>query len=213
MPAPNSLKRDIDRLLKSSNEDDEQQDYDQLVFDCLFNDLPPPPSRPHTRIRIDRDRVARGEQLYNDYFANNARYESKFERRFRMSKALCLRIIEDLQIHSQFWVQRPDACGVMGLTVYQKVVCALKQLTLGIPADATDDYVGIGETTAILCLKLFMKHINEIYGADYLRPPNHEELTRIMKEYELRGLPGCKGSLDGMHWAWKNCPLCWSEGK
>ena len=168
MPPPISLKNQINSLLTSANNDEEEQEFDQLVFELLFDNpqtLPPPP---HTRIRIDRNRAQRAQQLYDDYFAPNARYESKFEHRFRMSKELCLRIIQDLQNHDQFWVQKADACGVMGLTVYQKVVCALKQLTLGIPADATDDYVGIGETTAILSLKLFMKHVNKIYGPHYL---------------------------------------------
>lgn len=37
-----------------------------------------------------------------------------------------------------------------------------------------------------------------------------------MEDYEQRGIPGCKGSIDGMHRAWKNCPDGWAgefEGK
>lgn len=26
----------------------------------------------------------------------------------------------------------------------------------------------------------------------------------------MRGFPGCKGSIDGMHWVWKNCPAGWA---
>lgn len=148
------------------NHDDEEQDYDEVKFYFLF-DLPPtPPLEAHTCIHIDWDRAQCAQQLFDDHFASNARYKSKFKCRFQMSKELCLRIVKHIQSYDLFWVQKPDACGVMGHTVYHKVVCALEQLTLGVPADATNDYVGIGDTAAILILRLFMKHINEIYGPD-----------------------------------------------
>jgi hypothetical protein len=31
-----------------------------------------------------------------------------------------------------------------------------------------------------------------------------------LQENEQRGFPGCIGSIDGMHWAWKNCPSGWA---
>lgn len=73
-----------------------------------------------------------------------------------------------------------------------------------------DEFVSIGKTTAIQCLKQFVQGIIEIYGPEYLCPPNEEELKKITKEYEMRGFPGCKGSIDGMHWVWKNCPTGWA---
>jgi hypothetical protein len=35
-------------------------------------------------------------------------------------------------------------------------------------------------------------------------------LKVILADYEQRGFPGCIGSVDGMHWAWKNCPTGWA---
>jgi hypothetical protein len=55
-----------------------------------------------------------------------------------------------------------------------------------------------------------LTHIIEIYGAKYLQKPNRKELTSILKENEERGFPGCIGGIDGMHWAWKNCPAGWA---
>ena len=96
------------------------------------------------------------------------------------------------------------------------MTAALRQLTYAVPADATDEYVRIGETTANESLKYFIQHNIGIYGAEYLRPPNPQELEMILKENELRGFPGCKGSIDGMQRNWKNCPQAWAgqfEGK
>jgi hypothetical protein len=62
----------------------------------------------------------------------------------------------------------------------------------------------------------FCAAIQETYGETYLRAPNEEDLKKILAENAARGFPGCIGSLDCMHWAWKNCPTSLSgqyEGK
>ena len=100
--------------------------------------------------------------------------------------------------------------GVLGLSTLQKVTAALRQLAYGTPADAADEYVRIGESTALECLHNFASDMVTIYGKEWLRPPNVDELKVILSEYEARGFPGCKGSIDGMHWAWKNCPAGWA---
>jgi hypothetical protein len=57
---------------------------------------------------------------------------------------------------------------------------------------------------------MFVWHIIAIYGQDYLQPPNCNELNVILAKYKAREFPGCIGSIDGMHWAWKNCPAGWA---
>lgn len=99
---------------------------------------------------------------------------------------------------------------MIGLSTNQKVTAALCQLAYGYSADSIEEYVRIGQSTALKAFKLFTSHIVQLYGPDFLRPPNPEELTQIMNEYEDRGFPGCKGSIDGMHWVWKNCPTAWA---
>jgi hypothetical protein len=53
----------------------------------------------------------------------------------------------------------------------------------------------------------FVEAINEMYGYEYLRRPNANELKQILLDNANRGFPGCIGSLDCTHWAWKNCPV------
>ncbi|XP_020272422.1 putative nuclease HARBI1 [Asparagus officinalis] len=83
-------------------------------------------------------------------------------------------------------------------------------LAYGTSADSTDEYVRIGESTAIVCLKRFCRAIVEVYGDEYLRTPNVDDVARLLQKGEERGFPGMLGSLDCMHWQWKNCPTAWA---
>jgi hypothetical protein len=59
-------------------------------------------------------------------------------------------------------------------------------------------------------LKEFCNSINALYGSKYLQKPEASNLTRILDINSRCGFPGCIGSLDCMHWAWKNCPSAMS---
>ena len=50
----------------------------------------------------------------------------------------------------------------------------------GMPADATDEYIKIGESTAIECLKRFCRAITEIFSEWYLRSPTPEDVARLL---------------------------------
>jgi hypothetical protein len=49
----------------------------------------------------------------------------------------------------------------------------------------------------------------ECFGPEYLRPPTVEEVEKLVQANEARGFPGMLGSIDCMHWTWKNCPKAW----
>ncbi|RXH95954.1 hypothetical protein DVH24_008454 [Malus domestica] len=44
---------------------------------------------------------------------------------------------------------------------------------------------------------------------EYLCEPNQEDMNRLLCKAENCGFPGIIGSLDCMHWDWKNCPTGW----
>ncbi|XP_059650063.1 uncharacterized protein LOC132295800 [Cornus florida] len=75
--------------------------------------------------------------------------------------------------------------------------------------DNYDEYIKIGESTAIKCLKAFCNAIVAVYAEEYMRPPNEADIARLLEEGEQRGFPGMLGSIDCMHWEWKNCPVEW----
>ena len=83
---------------------------------------------------------------------------------------------------------------------------ALRMLAYGVVADFTDEYVRIGESTTIECLKKFVEAIVDIYSTEYLRSPNSNDIARLLRVGESRGFPGMLGSIDCMQWKWKNCP-------
>ncbi|KAL0011675.1 hypothetical protein SO802_006783 [Lithocarpus litseifolius] len=89
------------------------------------------------------------------------------------------------------------------------MIAALRMLAYGVAADFTDEYVRIGESTAIESLKKFVEAIVNIYFTENLRSPNSNDIARLLRVGESRGFPRMLGSIDCMYWKWKNCPLGW----
>ena len=91
----------------------------------------------------------------------------------------------------------------------QKCTGALCQLAYGA---LTDHYVRIGETIAFNCLHNFCKCIIEIFKDTYLRSPTSEDIQRLLHLHSQRhDFPGMLGSIDCMHWHWRNCPVAWKS--
>ncbi|XP_071741095.1 protein ALP1-like [Rutidosis leptorrhynchoides] len=135
---------------------------------------------PRSRIYIPRNREEAGENLWKDYFSDTPVFPPyKFKRRFRMRIELFLRISQ-----------------------------ALRQLAYGTAADMFDEYLKMSEQTSILCLDNFCKCIITLYKERYMRSPNAYDVQRLYSKHEEKhGFKGMLGSIDCMHWEWKNCPV------
>ena len=68
---------------------------------------------------------------------------------------------------------------------------ALRMLAYGVVADFTDEYVRIGESTAINSLKKFVEAIVEIYSTEYLRSPNSNDIARLLELVKGADFQGC----------------------
>ena len=87
---------------------------------------------------------------------------------------------------------------------------AIRQLAYGTTADMFDEYLHVGETTGRSCLKNFGKGVVEAFGDTYLRRPTADDCQSLMRMHEtVHSFPGMLGSIDCMHWQWKNCPTAW----
>jgi hypothetical protein len=166
--------------------------------------------RKKPRRHIDRDREAAEKQLMADYFSENPRYNGKqFRRRFRMHRHLFQHIVQTLSDWSPYFRQRSDAFGKVGFSPLHKCTAAMRMLAYGTPADALDENLRMAESTVIECLTYFCKGVMKNFGSEYLRKPKIEDIDRLLQIGEARGFPGMIGSLDCMHWQWKNCPVEW----
>eukprot|EP00267_Zea_mays_P054608 XP_020407859.1 uncharacterized protein LOC109945887 [Zea mays] len=162
------------------------------------------------RVRIHRDHMSGDARIRADYFGAQPVYtDAQFHRRFRMRRHVFERLIDVVQQVDPYFIQRPNCAGEIGLSALRKVVAAVRILAYGIPADAVDEYVRIGESTAHEALKHFCTAVQTAFAPYYLRAPNAEDIARLLQVGESRGFPGMLGSVDCMHWEWRNCPSSW----
>jgi hypothetical protein len=81
----------------------------------------------------------------------------------------------------------------------------MKMLGHGSNADDMDDADAMWESTILDCVKEFTSTIVDLYGGEYLLPPNATEVQHILAENEARGFPWMLKSIDYMHWEWAAC--------
>jgi hypothetical protein len=112
-------------------------------------------------------------------------------------------------VHDDYFTTRPDATGNFGFTSYQKCSAAIHMLAYGVAGDLIDEYLRMRETTCLESIYKFCKAVIAVFGTVYLREPTVEDTARLLSVNEGRGFPGMIGSIDCMHWKWKNCPLTW----
>ena len=140
---------------------------------------------------INRDRAKAERNLWADYFAENPRYnESMFHRRFRMGRSLFLRIVNAVEAHDNYFVQRQDGFGRLELSSLQKITAVFRMLAYGVPVDSINEYIKIGESTTIESMKRFCRAVVEVFGENYLRAPNANDVARLLEIGEKRGFPG-----------------------
>ncbi|XP_021759172.1 uncharacterized protein LOC110724083 [Chenopodium quinoa] len=124
-----------------------------------------------------------------------------------MRRPLFLCIVNTLSATNRYFQQHPDATTRLGASPLQKCTTIIRMLAYGCSADQVDEYLKLGESTARECLTQFVDGAQ--FANEYLRKPTLEDIQRLLREGEDRGFPGMLGSIDCMHWVWKNCPAGW----
>ena len=113
-------------------------------------------SAPGRARNIYRGHVVGAKPLYQDYFYANSTYSAEhFACCFRISLPVFMRVMATFEDRERYFRQSKDCTGRLGLTAFQKGTAALRQLGYAISADALDEYVRIGESTALEALKKF----------------------------------------------------------
>ncbi|CAN0920676.1 Protein ANTAGONIST OF LIKE HETEROCHROMATIN PROTEIN 1 [Linum grandiflorum] len=127
-----------------------------------------------------------------------------------MYLALFRRILTGVVGADPTFLRRRDAVGHWSISPEVKITLALRMLASGCTADSLDEYFQLGESTALDILKKFCTAIVNVYGVEYLREPTREDLEKLLAKASQRGFPGMIGSIDCMHWEWRNCPTGWA---
>ncbi|KAL7614218.1 hypothetical protein Lser_V15G08213 [Lactuca serriola] len=86
----------------------------------------------------------------------------------------------------------------------------MRVLAYGTSVDALDEYLRMSETVTRDALVKFVEGVISCFREEYLRSPNRDDLARLLHVGEECGFPGMVGSIDCMHWEWKNCPTAWA---
>ncbi|KAL6884685.1 hypothetical protein ACP4OV_010621 [Aristida adscensionis] len=92
-----------------------------------------------------------------------------------------------VEAHDSYFVQKRNASGTFGLSCLQKVVVAFRLLTYGVTADALDEYIRLGESTALEALRKFTAGVVELFGLEYMRLLNKKDTARLLAIGSNRG--------------------------
>jgi hypothetical protein len=153
-------------LLIEFDSDEELEIIAKLAMEEERSTLHSPSKR--CRTFIMRDRLQAGKDLFRNYFAERPLYPHKYFRsRFRMSHLLFCRIQNAVEAHDVYFVQRRDGSKRLGFSSLQKITAALRMLAYGVTADFMDEYLKIGEPTALESLKKFVKAVISIFSEEY----------------------------------------------
>ncbi|CAL8171887.1 unnamed protein product [Prunus armeniaca] len=119
------------------------------------------------------------------------------------------RVMHDICNYDDYFVQKKNCAGDLGLLPGQKFTAVIRMLAYGSSADQVDEIARMGKSTILESLVRFCDVVENLYTMDYLRRPTPRDLQRLLQKAESRGFLGMIGSIDCMHWQWKNCPSAW----
>ena len=97
-----------------------------------------------------------------------------------MNRSIFLRIHSAVEAHESYFIQKRDAAKRLGLSSLQKMTVAIRMLAYGVTGDLMDEYVRIGESTAIESLKKIVKVVILIFSDEYLRSPNSNDIAKLL---------------------------------
>ncbi|XP_047978860.1 uncharacterized protein LOC125220759 [Salvia hispanica] len=87
------------------------------------------------------------------------------------------------RLYDDYFAEQPrhDVAGRPDHSAIQKCTAAIRQLAYGGAADMWKDYIHIGETTALQCMKFFCHGVIKIFRDRYLRSLTPEDCQDLMR--------------------------------
>ena len=116
-------------------------------------------------------------------------------------------IMEKVVARDNYFLQKRDACGVLGLSPHQKITTALRMLCYGVCADATYKYYRTSKSIAMKSLKRFCIAIRGEFEEHHLRQP-----TILDFEKQSTVTVDSQGCLHHLIACTMNRRISWSRG-
>ena len=136
---------------------------------------------------IDRQRVMYSHLLYKDFWGESPVYNKHyFKRFFKLPIELFDDIVEALVINDDYFRQKCDAAGKIGLSPIQKIASAVRQLTSGVSSMEHDDKYRLAASTGLEAMKRTCKGIVAVYSDTALRHPTINDVNRLLDEGKKR---------------------------
>ncbi|GJY92042.1 ALP1-like protein [Tanacetum coccineum] len=197
-----------DLFFYSSSDDEDEVNSEFALFTEACSAATQASKPKKRRNQVERDRYGAHDRLVAAYFFVYPQYdEAKFRKRFRMSRRLFTRIVQEITDHYPYFQVRPDCAGRIGISALVKCTSAIRQMTYDIVRDALHEYLQMGATTARVNLVHFSNAVMELYGREYLRQPIYTDMEKLYAHHEQKhGFPGMIGNVDCTDWPWENCP-------
>jgi hypothetical protein len=165
------------------------------------------------------------ERFMNYYFVDRPRFNDRvFRQRFRCRKTLFLWAVEQITAHDDYFKQKPDATGRLGMRPLHKVCVAWRKLCYGYGNDSMDECYEVAASTNRKILEHFCDATIALWEKAFIRRPNAADIERIgtviepplirlpmliahtAMLQEKRGFRGALLSIDCTHWPWDKCP-------
>nr|XP_043615641.1 uncharacterized protein LOC122587521 [Erigeron canadensis] len=119
------------------------------------------------------------------YFVDEPMFEDDvFHTRYRMSRRLFFKIVEDITAAFPWFRSSANAAGIRGFLAIQKCTCALRQLAYDNLADNYDEGLAFSTRTTRECLDNFCIAVKYLYGEEYLRSPTSHDVARLYEVHE-----------------------------
>jgi hypothetical protein len=116
---------------------------------------------------IERRRVFYSHLLCADFWGPSPLYNATyFKKFFKTPIGLFDDIVAKVTANNEYFRQKTDAVGKMGLSSIQKVCSAVRQLTPGVSLAEHDDKYRMAASTGLEAMKRFCHSIIEVYGDD-----------------------------------------------
>ena len=131
-----------------------------------------------------------------------------FKKFFTLPIGLFDEIVERIALYDSYFIQKRDASQKLGFLTIQKVCSAVFLLTSVFPPPWTM-MTNIAWLQQRVCMQRFCIGVSAIYRDEALRQQRPDDIDRLIDEGGVAGFLGCTGSIDCMHWEWKNCPSAW----